>query len=275
MTDFRYASGEEPRIGDLVRRAAANASGDVFDLKPGDVFEVKAIRDVQPYIGLLGVKDGFTCWAPNCFTLLARAGDPVTYLPDDVVEFTAEHAALPVRKVGDRFTVCDPAYVGAPLDLLRYRFLDGHESHAPAGYFRLVHRPDAQSPAAAQQVIPCTVEQIGRNSFTVTPKAEVPADLKGVLFSVVQPEPIPEQLTPTRGDLKVGDRTLIRFPYGHSLKLAEVVNIGSGTVWVRALERDDDGRQQEDVVPFSVVLAGLEHARSQAAQNDSRFRHNL
>ena len=147
MTDYRYASGEEPRAGDIVRSLADKPAG---PRKTGDVFTVQKI---SPY-GNGVYYAPRTHGEPATFELIARAGEPVRYQPGDVVEFvSAEHAFEHTRhrRVGDRFTVPSPAYAdkfGRPGELLRHAYPDGHESHAPASYFKLVHRPAKTEPLA-------------------------------------------------------------------------------------------------------------------------------
>jgi hypothetical protein len=134
MTDYRYASGEEPREGDIVRSLKDAPTG------PRGVGDVFTCLKLSSYGG--GVYyNPYTHGAPDTFELIARAGEPVRYQPGDVVEVLPA-AYLHARFPG-RCTVTEGNNPGR----------NGVTAKTPngAGLFReheikLVHRPDKAEP---------------------------------------------------------------------------------------------------------------------------------
>ena len=151
MTNL-YASGEEPRVGDVVRRS----KGSWQNLTPGDVAEVRA--PVSPTNIFVSRGDSFAGYDPINFTLIARAGEQVTFQPGDVVECVEAENARPwpctPPRVGDRLTVetiVEKTGPHAPRGAFYANDHKGYRSHC----FRLVHRPDAP---VTQQPAPTTAE---------------------------------------------------------------------------------------------------------------------
>jgi len=140
MTDYRYASGEEPRAGDIVRSLKDVPAG---PRKVGDVFTCLEVCPHYPGVYYNTLTHG----DPETFELIARAGEPVEFLPGDNIEFTAKHAELAgsrhsmVRRVGDRYTVVPPFSGMAAPGVVFFQKPDGDKTWAPREYFKLVYRP--------------------------------------------------------------------------------------------------------------------------------------
>lgn len=140
--------------GDLVR-----STGDSGDQRRiGDVFTVQESpngttdSDMIWYAPKTGIgPSNLLLGSAKFFELIARAGEPVKYLPGDVVEFISKSAEIRpgrytnmTRVIGQRYTLCDPAY--APNGSGSLHFVDtyngGSKTWAPPSYFKLVHRPE-------------------------------------------------------------------------------------------------------------------------------------
>lgn len=128
--------------GDMVRRTTRPHG----NLKVGDVAIVLATPGTEANYRLDRGSEGLYRHSGAHLELIARAGEPVTYLPGDEVEFTAKHAELEgrysrSRRVGDRYTVIERQNdFAASTSVFTVR--DGETSWAPRDYFKLVHRPD-------------------------------------------------------------------------------------------------------------------------------------
>jgi len=132
MTDYRYASGEEPHAGDIVRSLADKPAG---PRKTGDVFTVQKI---SPY-GNCVYYAPRTHGEPATFELIARAGEPVRYQPGDVVECVRGSVTGP-GVPGDRYEI-DRAHPYPD-----HVYLKGYASNVWAGRFKLVRRPAKTEP---------------------------------------------------------------------------------------------------------------------------------
>lgn len=141
----KYASGEEPQVGDRVRviDAQLNDSVKTYLTKPvavGDVLYIGRISKIALGDITLDVDLG-PYLPPKRFTLIARAGQPVEYLPGDVVELTESSLGANAKRVGERDTV--EALDGDGDPILSCDKSKACGWPAPNEHFRLVHRPDA------------------------------------------------------------------------------------------------------------------------------------
>lgn len=159
-----YASGEEPRIGDVVRRVTIYSGA----IQIGDVITVSNLS-TGAWSGMQVINNTFH---PEFFSLIARAGEQIEYLPGDVVECVKSGMVMAYRvgpgEPGDRFTF--KGLVREHGDLI----LEGERLSASPTRFRLVHRPDA--PAAVEPTL--TTAQI---ADTLRPGDKVRFIVEGVV----------------------------------------------------------------------------------------------
>jgi len=151
-----YKSGEEPRVGDVVRLLSPILCtprpveiGDVFEAKPSPT----SSGDVELRVG--GEWATLGGWLLKNFTLIARAGEVVKLQPGDVVEALEDYSTGQIGRrltQGRRYTVKGLSI--AYSDGCMIEACDaGYVCHWPGGTFRLVHRPatSVEAPAAPPQ----------------------------------------------------------------------------------------------------------------------------
>lgn len=128
-----YASGETPAVGDVVRRSLPGC------LDVGGVYKVSVFRGHSVFLR----GHGDFCYEAHRFTLIARAGEQVTFQSGDVVECVDAPPGFSV-KVGSRYTVGQVPKIGGMMMIV-----EAKQPYYP-NRFRLVHRPDA--PAAVERL---------------------------------------------------------------------------------------------------------------------------
>lgn len=187
------------KTGDLVRCTVEAATEPRRFGRVGDVFRVEPVPcpDERYQAVRIGINGG-SC-DPGRFELIARAGEPVTFQPGDVIERISD-AIDGVREIGDRCTVVRMQSD----DVVRHIKPNGQETRAPVEHFKLVHRP-AKSEKLDR---PISVDEIKPGDF-VTVRAQVcEVTLSEVSLStrfihgsqIIGHEPAPEK------PLAVGDR---------------------------------------------------------------------
>lgn len=158
-----YANGEQPKAGDLVHCVSAkgHAARPDIPVRIGGVYKVDEAH--AKIIQFEGVRSGFggsSWWMPSNFALIARDGEPVKYLPGDVVELTQDDSDFELA--GQRFVVrehdTENASIFTPQGYVKY--MPGLSLRAHN--VRLVARPlkaeetDARPPVG----VPLTAETV-------------------------------------------------------------------------------------------------------------------
>jgi len=110
----RYASGEEPRAGDIVRLVDPDYYLETV-AKIGDVLVMGAVE----YDGLVNTADHkLPSFYPRRFELIVRAGKPVRYQPGDVVECLSWDGTM--FKPGRRYEIARVDFYSAHIDKGEY-----------------------------------------------------------------------------------------------------------------------------------------------------------
>lgn len=182
-----YASGENPRFGDLVCRTAADpiTKWPAPSVKIGDVVKVYDLsRPVYEAHLLPWLSDGDqeVPIDPGQFNLIARARDQVTYQPGDVVEVIDPDCSA--YEKGARYTVdADGRIPQADSDSGTFAIADMRP-----GIFQLVHRPQVNLSDDCMEVrgmdLSRTRKDILDRAFAAIADATGDAKIKGIL---VQP----------------------------------------------------------------------------------------
>lgn len=134
MTTARYSTGEEPRVGDVVHRVLDGT------MAAGEVHVVAGCRvSSGAWVTVMGRPYEYEAYR---FALIARAGEPVTYQPGDVVEAFKDFTDSTGRKrltKGNRYIVSRRSK-----QVWIERCDAGYDCCWESGDdFRLVHRPVA------------------------------------------------------------------------------------------------------------------------------------